>query len=501
MVAFFDTAANVPFNDEFVYTWAAGRLAGIHRLQLHPEAAAVAIVQVVWGPLVTLGHTDLRLLRLSAIPFMLLAAFAVYRLSRDLGGSPFWAAVAGISLLASPLFDSVSSAFMTEPFYIGLLTATALAATVWLRTERRLWLLLVLAALAVLERQHAVGVPLALTAAALIPWRGGGEPRKLALGVSATWIVVVAGLAAPGVLGIATPEMRYGAAQLRGVDPFRIITAVLYLPALVGVVLLPTLPVLLGRGSAGRRWPPHPVTLSVAAVWVALTLFATQVFPGNYLSALGLGPATIPGTKPVLFGVLLPVLKALGLAVFVALVLRAPADWLGAFKRTEVAFLLVLAATQLLPQVQFITLDRYYLPVAALVLPVATSFAGAASWARPAAAWAVGVLAAGLVVYAVGEQDYQAWQLARSRAAAEAYTLAPRDQVATGYEIFGTDVTNPLYERTGHIPIRPAGFSFTGPEHPRYGLFFAGPNDPRPGIWYGSLAPGKVVIVEVGGSR
>ena len=501
LVGFFDTATRVAFNDEFVYAWAAGRLVGLHRLQLHPEATPIAVVQVVWGAAATFGHPDLRLLRLTAIPFMLLAAFAVYRLARELGAESLWAAVAAAALMASPLFDSVSTAFMTEPFYVGLLLATALAATRWLREGRGVVLLVVLGGLSVLERQHAVGIPVAVTVAAVARWRGGMALRRLLPGIVLTWAVVIAGLVAPVLLGIATPEMRYGAAQLRGVDRVRVLAAALYLPATVGIVLLPLLPVLFGPGARGRRWPPSPLTLGVAGVWVTVTVLATHILPGNYLSVLGLGPPTIPGTKPELFDAVLPVLQGLGLVAFVLLIVRAPGDWAAALRRPEVLLLVVLAATQLLPMVQFITLDRYYLPVSALLLPVAASLAPVGRWPRPAAAWALGVLAAGVAMYTVGEQDYQAWQVARSAAAALAYALAPADRVASGYEVFGTDVTDPLYERTGAVPIHPAStsFSLTGPERPLYGLFFAAPNDPRPGISYRSLAPGKVVVVDLGG--
>jgi hypothetical protein len=113
--------------------------------------------------------------------------------------------------------------------------------------------------------------------------------------------------------------------------------------------------------------------------------------------------------------------------------------------------------------------------------------------------WSLAAILAGVLAYAAGEQDYQAWQAARDQAARLAYTTYPAEDVAAGYEAYGVYVELPLFERTGHLSRPITGDDLVptllGPLHPRARLEFAGPGDPRPGADYGSLASGRIVII------
>jgi hypothetical protein len=109
-------------------------------------------------------------------------------------------------------------------------------------------------------------------------------------------------------------------------------------------------------------------------------------------------------------------------------------------------------------------------------------------------------MTAGIAVYAVGEQDYQAWHVAGDTAARRAFMTAPPSQVDGGFEINGVYTELPGYEASGiprRAPILDGGKlpSMIGPAHPQYRLIFAAPNDPRDGVSYYSLAPGRIVIV------
>jgi hypothetical protein len=148
-------------------------------------------------------------------------------------------------------------------------------------------------------------------------------------------------------------------------------------------------------------------------------------------------------------------------------------------------------------------LDRYYLPVVGLLAPVTASLVshpGAASAVTSnrgalrfsgSEVWALAVMIVFLCVYAVGEQDYQAWQMARDQAARLAYRSYPADRVDAGYEAVATYVAVPQEARTGHTDINTIDLH---PPDPVVQLEFSSPRDPRPGVDYQSLAPGRIVI-------
>jgi hypothetical protein len=196
--------------------------------------------------------------------------------------------------------------------------------------------------------------------------------------------------------------------------------------------------------------------VSLVGVAIVLSVLRTalwnlQVFPGLVLSAFGLGSIFQHGYElkpPVLPLPLFLALEVLTLAVAWLLLGRRRAIWsprlLGA-----PGTLLVLAG---LSQIVLMILtrqafDRYYVMVVAPIVPV---LAAVASNARGSSqlgrAWAIALLFLGVVFFAVGEQDYIAWELAMDRVATVAYTLVPPREVYAGHEEEGIHVDLPKAE-------------------------------------------------------
>jgi hypothetical protein len=167
-----------------------------------------------------------------------------------------------------------------------------------------------------------------------------------------------------------------------------------------------------------------------------------------------------------------------------------------------VALMLLLGIAQLVPLLIGRTFDRYYLPAVVVVLPV---IALMATRTRPvpggaATVAAVLTMVGGLLLYVIGEQDYQSWQSARDAAARQAFATTPPALVQAGFEANGVYFELPGYERYGlpdRAPILNPELlpSIVGPAHPVVRLEYASPDDPRPGVSYRSIASGKIVII------
>jgi len=257
------------------------------------------------------------------------------------------------------------------------------------------------------------------------------------------------------------------------------------------LALLPFLPALLGAGSAGPRRGVFVfgfALVQAVAAWVT----SFTVLTGNVFTARSLLDTGLRGAKPMIYPE--PLFLGLELATLVTvgvLVWRYRALPAGS------AVLFLLAAGQLVPLafLSYIPFDRYYMVVTFPLVPVAAAMArsGRSLWAGLAMALAF------QAAVAVGEQDYQAWQVARDRAARLAYRQASPLEVQAGYEANGVYGEVPVYDRTGRLLsglARRGGYDFSqqGPIDPVLELRFAPPDDPRPGVAYSSAAPGKVVI-------
>ncbi len=501
LLVFFDLGPPLAFNDDWTSAWAVRHFSLLHP-RLYPAASALALVQITWAWLTTLGHPDERLLRLSVVPFVLLAMYMGHRLARLLGSNPFWAAMAALAPLACPVFMADATTFMTDVPYVALMMTSALGGVLWIQGRRGFGICLVFATLATLQRQIGVVLPAALTAAFLLAGHLRPPGRRPFLLLGLLWAACGAAVVLPTLVGL-TPPTQANRLQAVGLaNPPYALTALLFLPGSVGLGLLVFLPGL-ALTRVGTNHRDHTGPLVFGLVLIELLVFfinGYDVFPGNVFIPRSLNWTGLPGLKPQIFPApAFLVLEAAAVATAALLALRwrrlSPAR-LG----PGATLLLLVAGSQLVPLMLLtqIPFDRYYLPVVAVLAPLA---AAAATPTRPqlAAGLSLGLAAACLLVYAVGEQDYQAWQVARDESALLAYrTWSPYDVMA-GYEAQAAYVEVPYYERTGRILSGVAkpdvDYSLHGPMVPLARLEFAAADDPRPGYTYRSLAPGKVVIV------
>lgn len=494
LLVYFDLGPPLAFNDDWMYSWSVRQLGLGHGLRLFPEASPTALVQIFWGACASLGRADPHLLRLSAIPFLALGGYSSARLAANLGADRFWSRMAGVALFGAPISMGIATGFMTDGFYIGLLLADAVCSARWLRSGKGAPLALVVALLAVLQRQVGAVIPVAVSIGLLTARRRRTVDRLEWIWLALLWVLTLGALALPFGLGIATPNMRIGGGGPMAPSPVRLLEAVLRIPLIAGLGFVPFLVGLLSK----RQARPGFGTL-LAGAWIAAALVFFHSFADdNAWTPSGLNPVTLASNKPRLFDQVVPAAGILGVATFFVLFLRRRTDWAGVVRRPEGVFLLVLALLQLLPVLQLRMQFRYFLPCLALLVPVVAALATTPRYPRAAAGWAVAVLLIGVGVYAAGEQDYQAWQVARDRAARQAFAIAQPAQVDAGYEVAAVYVEIPMYDATGLLPGPVGDFlqpSLIRVNEPRVTLFITGPDDSRPGVAYNSLAPGKVVII------
>lgn len=514
----FDLGPPVALNDDWMFAWTARRLVEGHGLQKVPGLIPYGLVHVLWGVAANLGHPGTRSLRLTELPFLVLTGWAVWRLCRELGAGQGWAGVGTATVVCSPLVLNLTSGFQSDVPYLALLTTATLAGVRWVRSgEMRLTCTLLLL-LAFLERQTAVLLLPALTAGLLRSRRGRGRVAvsdwaHLALAGAA----VVGGAAAAQALGMSGAAAATLLDLAHGPSVRNLVAGVLFLPAMLGLGVLPfAVPLAWATWHAGRSLPAgsaadHPsrrlrnavafgASVSGLAILVGFTLARLSFFPGDHLSPYGLGPALLAGDKPQLYPTpAFLLLEACALIAFFVLVNWWRVANRGTHPDPDLRrFVAMVAGFQLLTLLQG-SFDRYFVPTIVLLVPlVVSSFPTLRPPAR-VRLWAPAVIALGLGAFVVGEQDYLAWQWARDAAAKQAYALAPPSRVDAGFEANGVYWELPTYERLG-LPRGTAALgprqlpSLGGPPHPRYRLLFAAPDDPRPGVSYRSLAPGRIIL-------
>lgn len=509
---FFDLGPRLAFNDDWLYAWSTRELIEAHRVHMFPLQAALALVQVVWAALFTLGHPDPRLLRLSVVPFVLLASYATYRLARGLGAGPFWSALAAVSLLATPLYLTGATSFMSDSIYIGLLMAVALTGCTWIERGTGRLTCIVLTALCILQRQLGVLLPLAFTVTFLLTRGKSGVARRDWLGLAGMWAGALVAWTGPIVLHWAPATQAPRLTLLLSVDPIhQILMVLVYLPALLGLCFLPLVTALAFQAPPLRRGPravalAGAVLAAIAYVNVVIWLahwvagHGYMIYPGNVWTPVGFTP-TVGGDKVPLFpGPVFAAIQVLTVLTFSVLLLQRRLTGALMAQGRQGTLLVALAASQLVPL--FLLYpglhDRYYLPVVAPLVPLLATLAARTRHPRLAGAWALLVLLCGLGLYVLGQQDYEAWQVAADRAARLAYQTAAPAEVQAGYEANGVYAEVPAYEQSGRL-IAPellalGGFAVSGPAHPRLRLRYAPPDDPRPGVDYRSFRSGRIVI-------
>jgi hypothetical protein len=500
LVAYFDLGPPVAFADDFIYAWSTAHLSVTAPLP-HPMQTAQGLVQIVLGYLAGLGHADQRLLRLTELPFVLLTALCSAWLAWQLGAGRFWSAVAGLSLLATPLYLTLASSYMTDVPYVGLLLAACAGAATWISDGRYRPACVALTVLAVLQRQVGLAVPAALTVTLLLQGGRGRLGRYDLVWLVGLWLAALGAVVLPALVGLAAPAQGKFLTGLASVSPGHRLEVLEYAPALIGLCLLPILPALVAIPRPRRvDWLVGAVLIVALLgflLWLRSRRQLAELFPGNIWTSAGFTPL-LAGSKPGLISRRLWILVELGsLAAIAGLAFRWR-DWaLGRMSRVAL-FLAMTAVAHL----AFILVspgqifDRYYLPVAAPLVPLAAVAAARAAW-QPAVAGAALLLAAlGVGFYAVAEQDYEAWQEARDQAARLAYAEVPPDQVQAGYEANGVYVLAPEIDSGRVRATSPELESrlINGSANARIALQFAGPDDPRPGVSYRSVAPARIVL-------
>jgi hypothetical protein len=316
------------------------------------------------------------------------------------------------------------------------------------------------------------------------------------------WLANAALVLAPSLLGTTSgTEDAYFRTYILNFDGSIAVRSVESVLPTLGFFLAPfAVAMLLRRRSdaaRGRVWVWVLPLLGVAGLtWSVLTLVGGQsVLPGDVWSVYGFAP-TLLGAKPLVFppAIELP-LELVSIATFVALTAAARDAW----SRSALGpglFLAIAAVVQTAVVIPTFIFDRYYLVPAALLVPVLAAAATRGRLPALAAGWAVAVAVAGLGLYAVGEQDYQAWQQARDEAARLAYQIEPPELVHAGYEANAMYAILPEFERTGTIDFRHAhDFLIVGPEYPVLMLVYSTPDDTRLGAGYDSVAPGRIVVI------
>ena len=502
LVVAFDLGPPLAFLDDWVYAWDVRHFNPLH-IHLYPSGSALALVQVAFGWLVTLGHADQRLLRLSEGVFILLAMYAVHHLSRRLGADATWSAIASVALLVCPVFAADATTFMSDVPYLGLISTAAVGAVRWLEGRRWIALCVAFATLATLQRQFGVAMPLTLTVALLL-YRRDALTARDAWGLALLWAGCLAALAVPTLTGITTPTQGSRLHALLAPSPIFVVLAFMFLPGVVGLALLPFLPGLaMTTEVRGPRDRTRLLVFALILVEVAVFLFAgSDILPGDVFQPRGFNLTTlVPSLKPQLFPTPFFLGIEIGAAAAMAYLVRG---WRGLSPRRlgwPGAILLLVAGFQFLPLtlVQNVTYDRYYLPIVVMLIPLAARVASGTSNHLLAGRLSLALLAVMVVVYCVGEQDLQAWELARDQTARLAYQQVSPYDVNAGYEANAVYAEVPWYERTGELLAGAAtsglaSFSIDGPKAPKLVLQYARPGDPRPGYSWNSVAPGKIVI-------
>jgi hypothetical protein len=509
LVVYFDLASNLAFGDEWVYRWTAQRLATGHGLHLWPQVLAVSLVQTLASMPVAILRAEPRFLRLTVLPFLVLWSVMSRLIAQRLGAGRFWSAAAAVVVPLAPLSLWVSVSFMSDIAYVALLMSAVWFGLRWISDGRGTWWFILLTALATSQRQQGIALAVGVTAVVLL--RRQPLLRGDLLALAATWVAATAALLFPFVSGIAS-DTETQVLHNQGTQHLSLGSAVgsaLELAPMLGLLLLPLAVGLLRRPNTERlpagRWELIPLILAIAGL-VAAAMFAAffgfSIWPGDVWDFYGRGPLTLGGAKPAIFGLwAFLLLEALVVIVFLVLLGWRRRLWAPRALGSSGTFLVLLALAHLVPMALTAPVDRYYIPVAAVLAPflaAQVSRVEAPGWGMAAArVWPIATLAAGLGLFVAEQQDYLAWQTARAQAQARAYAMVGPAGVDAGYEANGPGLAIPRYEQTGELvdPVHLTGLD------PSLALRFASLGDPRPGVDYSSLASGKIVIVCVHPAR
>jgi hypothetical protein len=498
-IVLFDFGPNLAFNDDWAYAWSVAHT-NFTAVPQFPIQSASAYVQVVWAHLATLGHPEPYLLRLTILPFVLLAAISSWSLARRLGADRFWASFAAVGLLTMPVYLTLATSFMSDVPYIALLLATADSAVAWLEEGKGRLSCVVWATLATLQRQIGIGIPAALTVALVLGRKDRRWDRRDLVYLGLIWLTLAV-VDLPQWLAHHTPATQvFILSRVLHPDPGQLWRSVGYFPITLAFFLIPFLAgVLFQRGSKNEWRSPLAVGAALLGVagLVALYVHARtgqSFLPGNVWEDDGFTPG-LWGLKPPIFPAPVHIaVAALATSTLVVFFIIRWKLWTRSALGTGGVFLVVLAGTQAALTVPLFIYDRYYLVPAALLVPVVAAEASRCTRPRLAAIWVTVTAVLGIGLYTVAQQDYEAWQRARDQAAQMAYHSRPAAEVNAGYEANAVYVVIPEYERGSITFSQAIPFLLGGPQQPKLWLWFAPANSPLPGVKYSSLSPGKIVV-------
>jgi len=496
LMIFYDLQSDEPLVDEYARQWTLRRLAAGHGLQLWGTNAS--LVSILAAAPLTMLHMAPRFWRLPQLLFFALLPVYTYRLARRFGADRFWAMVAAAAITASPLTLGVTTGMMTETAYLGLLMAGAWYLLEWDRGTRSRMTFLALAFLATLQRDQGVGLVVVLVLAGL--WRYRATLPRMPPWGQVAW---VAGVGAVSWVALKLPGLFRGVAH-GGFAPVHtrgapmVIFSTSELPILIGFMLVPLAVALWSKfpaeSSRTSRMDLLPFGVAVSGLAAAAGLYLVtqgQIFPGLWIGPWGIGPPQLFDIKPDFWPKpAFVALEVVTCGTFVVLFGRRRRAWGVPTLGNERALMVVLALVQILPLFAYtVVFDRYYLPIAAPLAPLAASLVtGSSLRSTKAQAWALTSLALLVGYYAVAEQDYLSWHVARAEAARIAYqTYRPWD-VFGGFEMDTQHVFVPATDDpTGTLPDKLASC-------PHAFLAWASPGDPGPGATYQSLSPGRIVV-------
>jgi hypothetical protein len=496
-LVFFDLQTDLPLLDEYVRQWMLKRIADGHGLTLF--GTNPGLVQLAVAAPLALAHLAPRFWRLTEIPFLWLLALYTWRTARRLGADRFWSLVAAVGLLCSPLMLSVATGMMNETIFAGLFAAGIYYLLTWVEDGQGIPGAVLFTFLATLQRPQGAALALGITLGLLVHRWSRGWRRADVVGLVATWILAVAAYKGPDVFR-SVPVTGIAAGQ-SSVLLFAV-HALVTLPIMLGLLLLPFVVALLFRDPSEARFAGRREMAPVAIAFFGLlgsvkfVLLGSMILPGPFIGYWGLGQPTVPETTTDVKRALFPGLLFIALQVLVTLGYLVLLVWrrrLWNWRLLGAGYLMVVvAATQFLPLLGYgASSDRFFLAVSLPLFPLLAVVASKAASQGPARAWALAVLAISVAVYAAGEQDYIAWQVARDRTAQLAYQQYAPSDVEAGFEENEVHVQLPSTDSGGRLPAEVS-------KRPKVLVVFASPGDPRPGYEYRSLVPGKIVLQRTG---
>jgi hypothetical protein len=494
VLVYLSLLTDLPFSDEYARQWTLRRLAAGQGIALWGGNAG--LVQLALAAPLALLHTLPRFWRMPGLLLLPVAGAYGWRLAARFGADRFWSCVAAVSVVAAPLTLSVATGMMNETTYIGLVLAATWYALCWVEDGRCRALTIALTALATLQRPQAMAMIVAVTLGLFLVRRARKVDRRDAVALA---FLVGACLIAYRLPQSLRPVAVTGGGTHGPTGVSLVFLTTLYMVTTLGLLVCPFAAGLLSLPDAERRRVSRlemlPVVLAMFVLTGGLGLLLAgrpMVFPGGWVNPWGLGPNTLESPKPSPFPApLFVALQAAALVTIAIVFIWRRRGWEPRNLGVGRGFVVIAAAGQFAPFIFYPdTFDRYYIPVAALLAPVLAAMVRRGAGDRPARAWALGALVAGVVLYAVGAQDYVAWQVARNTAAEIAYARYGPNQVVAGFEETAVHVWIPAVDNPGQrLPVTV--------DDPRVILVFAAPGDPRAGADYHSLASGRVVLQEL----